>query len=184
MSNGVLTRTSLNDFDRFRFDWRVGSWHNLSLNGRAAFLRNSNPQTDVDWENHNHDYTVALNYSPKWFYLSLDYSHYSIWSDMFIVLPATFQKARSIFDERSEGLGMMAGVNIWKIAKVELGYRGVKTGGSLPLRYDQPFAGITIPVPGHMAFKTYWWYYNYNDRRVLVDSFRRNLVTFSLAFNY
>jgi hypothetical protein len=183
-SKGVLTRTSLNDYDRFKFDWRVGSWHNLSFNGKAAFLRNTNNQADVDWKNHNHDYSVAINYSPKWFYLSLDYSHYSIWSDMFIVLPSTFQKTRSLFDERSQGIGAAAGVNIWKLAKVEIGYRGLENNGTLPVRYYQPFAGVTIPIPGHMAFKSYWWYYGYTEKVNKIDTFQRNLVTFSLAFNY
>jgi hypothetical protein len=185
LGNGVLTRTSLNDYDRFRIDWRLGSWHNLSVNGKLAFLRNSNAQSDLDWKNHNRDYSVAINYAPSQrFYLSLDYSRYSIWSDLFTVLPATFQQARSLFDERSQGLGMMAGVDLYKGTKVEFGYRGVLNVGSLPLQYHQPFAGISIPLPGHLAYKTTWWWHGYNEKANSLEDFRRHMVTFSLAFSY
>ena len=184
-TSGALTRTSLLNYDRFKFDWRVGSWKHISANGRVAFLRNRNPQTDVDWHDHNKDYSVGLNYSPSdRYYLSLDYARSTILSDMLIILPFNFQNTRSLFDERTQGLGAMAGIGIYRGSKIEFGYRGILNVGSFPLNYHQPFASLTIPLPGHLAYKTSWAWYGYNEKNSDVQDFRRHLVLFSLAYNY
>lgn len=184
-TNGALTRTSLLNYDRFKFDWRVGSWKHISANGRVAFLRNSNPQPDVDWHDHNKDYSVGLNYSPSdRYYVSLDYARSTILSDLLIILPFNFQNARSLFDERTQGLGATVGIGLYRGSKIEFGYRGILNVGSFPLNYHQPFAGITIPLPGHLAYKTYWSWYGYNEKNSDLQDFRRHLVVFSLAYNY
>ena len=184
-TNGAITRTSLFNFDRFKLDWRIGSWKHLSVNGRVALLHNRDPLSDVDWHDHNKDYSVAINYSPvDRFYVSLDYARDTILSDILIILPASFTTARSFFDERSQGIGAMAGVEIYRGAKLELGYRGILNVGSLPLQYQQPFAGVTIPIAGHFAYKTYWQWYGYNEKNSNLQDFRRHIVVFSLAYNY
>lgn len=184
-TNGALTRTSLVNYDRFKLDWRVGAWRHLSVNGRVALLHNRNPLADVDWNDHSKDYSVGLNYAPsERFYVSLDYARNTILSDILILIPATFQQARSLFDERTQGLGAMAGIGIYRGSRLEFGYRGILNVGSLPLQYHQPFAGLTIPIAGHFAYKTYWQWYGYNEKNSNVQDFRRHIVVFSLAYNY
>jgi hypothetical protein len=184
-TDGVLTTTNLYNYDTFRLQYKLGSWKHFTLNGRFVFLRNHNPQSDVDWRNHNREYSVSLNYEPtERFYASLDYSRDNLFSDMLILLPATLTPSRSIFDERSQGIGGMFGIGIYRGSRVEFGYRGILNIGSYPLNYHQPFASLTIPLGGHFAYKTYWQYYDYNDKVFQFQGFRRNLVTFALAYNY
>ncbi len=195
-TNGTLTRTDLLNFDRLRFDWRVGSWHHFSTSGRIWGLRNSNDQSDIDLQSHNRNYSLELNYDPtERYHLSLDYSRSSILSDISILLPQTLRLDRSLFDEKSHGLGGSMGVGLYRGTRVDFGYRGIFNSGTAPLAYHQPFAELTVPLQHRLAFKTYWQYFGYNEKSpfggTTIDrgprgfqDFHTHLVTFSIAYLY
>ena len=183
LANRALVRTDLLDYDQFKFDWKVRPWKSVSLNGRVAFLRNTNDQSDIDLKAHNRNYTVALEYEPnERFSMSLDYSRTNILSDLAILLPQTLQLDRSLFDERGQAVGGSFAVAVYRGSKVEFGYHGILNIGSFPLNYHQPFAAVTIPLPEHMAFRTYWQYYGYNEIGSNLQDNRTHLVTISLAY--
>jgi hypothetical protein len=185
-TNHALMRTDLLDYDQFKFDWSLRPLKNVSLNGRVAFLRNSNDQSDIDLKSHNRDYTVAINYEPsERFMLSLDYTRTNILSDIAILLPQTLQLDRSLFDERGNGIGGAMSVGIYRGIKVALGYRGILNLGSYPLNYHQPYASLTIPLWNHLAFKHSWQYFGYHEKggSTLQDN-RTHLMTFAIAYQY
>jgi hypothetical protein len=183
MTDGAFMRTDLLDNDEFKLDWRLGGWKKFTLNGRVAFLRNTNGQSDIDFKSHNRNYTVAINYEPSdRFSLNLDYSRTSILSDIAILLPQTLQLDRSLFDERGNGVGGSMAIGIYRGSKVELGYHGILNVGSYPLNYHQPYASATIPLVGRVAFKSYWQYFGYNERGSNLQDHRTHMVTFSLAY--
>ena len=195
-STGNLTRTDLFNFDQFRFDWRIGSWHHLSTTGKIWGLRNSNNQPDIDLQSHNRNYSFELNYDPtERFNFSVDYSRSSIFSDISILLPQTLQLDRSLFDERTHGVGGSMGVGIYRGSRIDFGYRGIFNGGTAPLNFHQPFAELTVPLQHRLAFKTYWQYFGYNEKApftgTMIDrdprgfqDFHTHLVTFSVAYLY
>jgi hypothetical protein len=195
-SDGTLTRTDLFNFDQYRFDWRIGSWHHFSTTGKIWGLRNSNDQTDIDLRSHNRNYSVEMNYDPtERFNFSVDYSRSSIFSDIAILLPQTLQLDRSLFDERTNGFGGSVGVGIYRGSRFDLGYRGIFNNGTAPLNFHQPFAEFTVPLPNRLAFKTYWQYFGYNEKAPFTGTminqdprgfqdFHTHLVTFSLAYQY
>lgn len=195
-TTGTLTRTDLLNYDQFRFSWRLGSWHHFSTTGKIWGLRNSNNQEDIDFHSHNRNYSVELNYDPtERLNFSVDYSKSSIFSDISILLPQTLQLDRSLFDERTHGVGGSMGVGIYRGSRVDFGYRGIFNGGTAPLNFHQPFAEITVPMPNRLAFKTYWQYFGYNEKAPFsgtminqnprgFQDFHTHLVTFSIAYLY
>ncbi len=181
----ALMRTDLFRYNQYKFDWRIGSWKGLSANGRVAILQNRNPQSDIDLTSHNRSYTVAVNYEPnERFSLNLDYSKSSIFSDIAILLPQTLQMDRSLFDERGNGVGGSVSIGIYRGTKIDFGYRGILNVGSFPLNYHQPFASVSIPLQYHLAFKTSWQYFGYNEKGSAVQDYRAHLVMFGLAYSY
>jgi hypothetical protein len=184
-TNGVLTRTDLLDFDQVRFQWRLGPWKHISTTGRVFNLRNSNLQNDVDLRSHNRNFAFEVNYEPtERFSLSVDYSRASIYSNIAILLPQTLELDRSLFDERTHGVGGSIGVGLYRGSRVDFGYRGILNLGSYPLNYHQPFASITVPMQNGLAFRTYWQYFGYNEKGFSLQDHRTHLVTFSLAYSY
>jgi len=184
-SDQGLTRSDLYNYDQAKLDWQLGSWKNISANGCVAFLRNRNPQSDIDWKSHNRNYSVAVNYEPsERFSLNLDYSYSNIFSDMAILLPQTLELSRSAFDERDHGIGAGMGIGMGRGARLDFGYRGILNSGSYPLNYHQPYANLSIPLADRFAFKTYWQYFGYNEKGSSLQDHRTHLVTFSLAYAY
>jgi len=180
----ALTRTSLLSYDQLKFDWRFSISNKLSAAGRVAVLRNSNPQSDIDFSSHNRNYTVGINYTPtERFSLNLDYSRTNIYSDIAIIIPQTLSVDRSLFDERGHGIGGSLGVAFYRNARIDFGYRGILNTGSFPLNYHQPFASISIPLHKTLAFKTYWQYFGYNEKGLSLQDHKTHLVTFSLAYS-
>ncbi len=185
-SSHVLMRTDLLDYDQFKFDWKVRPLKTLSLNGRVAFLRNSNDQSDIDLKAHNRNYTVAVNYEPsERLTFSLDYSRTNILSDMAILLPQTLQLDRSLFDERGNGIGASGSFVVYQGIRFDLGYRGILNLGSFPLNYHQPYASVFFPLNKHLGFKHSWQYFDYHEKggSTLQDN-RTHLMTFSLTYQY
>jgi hypothetical protein len=182
----ALTRTDLLDYDQFKFDWSVRPFKTVNLNGRVAFLSNTNGQSDIDFKSHNRNYTVALNYEPsERFILSLDYSRTNILSDIAILLPQTLQLDRSLFDERGNGIGAVMSLGIYHGIKADFGYRGILNLGSYPLNYHQPFASLTLPLGHRLALKPSWQYFGYHEKAgsTLQDN-RTHLVTFAIAYQH
>ncbi len=181
----AITRTDLLDYDQFKFDWRLNLSKKFSASGRLAFLRNTNPQSDIDFHSHNRNYTVALSYNPNQrFSLSLDFSRSNIYSDIAIIIPQALSLDRSIFDERGDAVGSSLGIAIYRGSRIDFGYRAIFNVGNFPLNYHQPFAAISIPLHNHIAFKTYWQYFGYNEKSSSLQDYRSHLVTYSLAFSY
>jgi hypothetical protein len=195
-TSGTLTRTDLLNSDQVRFDWRLGPWKHFSTSGRIYALRNKNPQADIDLRSHNRNYSFELSYDPsERFSFSVDYSKSSVFSDILVLLPQTLELDRSMFDERTHGLGGSVGVGIYRGARVDFGYRGILNSGNNALNYHQPFASFTVPLPNRLAFKTYWQYFDYNEKgfpgRTLINNdargfqdFHAHLLTFSIAYAY
>jgi len=183
--SGGWTRTDLMDYDQIKFDLRVSPWKKVSLNGRVAILRNNNYQADIDWNSHNKNWAVGVTCEPsERFNLSLDYSRSNIFSDLAILIPQTLSQSRSVYDERGHGLGGALGIVIYRGSRFEMGYRGVLNAGSYPLNYHQPFASLSIPLQNHLAVKTYWQYFGYNEKGVSLQDYRTHLLTISLAYSY
>jgi hypothetical protein len=67
---------------------------------------------------------------------------------------------------------------------VDFGYRGISSAGSFPLNYHQPFASISIPLPGRMTWRTGWQYYGYNEKGANLQDHRNHLVTASIVYAY
>jgi len=184
-TNHALMRTNLLDYDQFKFDWKVRPLKNISVNGRVAFLRNTNGQSDIDFKSHNRNYTVAVSYEPsERFSLSLDYSRTNILSDIAMLLPQTLQLDRSLFDERGHGIGMAAAFELYRGIKIDFGYHGILNVGSYPLNYHQPYASLTLPLGNHLAFKHSWQYFGYNEKGLSLQDNRTHLMTFSLAYQH
>jgi hypothetical protein len=184
-TDAALTRTDLLNFDQFRFDWRIGPWRKITTSGRVSVLRNSNNQEDVDLQSHNRNYAFEVSYEPsERIVLSLDYTRSNIYSDIAILLPQTLGLDRSLFDERTHGVGGAVGIGVYRGSRIDLGYRGIINSGSYPLNYHQPFASLTVPLENHLAFKTYWQYFGYNEKGLSLQDHRTHLVTFSLAYSY
>ncbi len=128
---------------------------------------------------------VAVNYAPSDRYsLSLDYTRSSIFSDLAILLPQTLAEDRSVYDERSHGIGAGVGIGVYRGSRLDLGYRGILSSGSYPLNYHQPYASLYIPLRNHLAVRTNWQYYGYNEKSVGLQDWRGHLVTVSLALSY
>jgi len=171
--------------DRFRFSWRFRPSPKLSASGSVSFLRNSNDQPDIDTRDHNRSYSVAVDYQPlERFSLSLDFSRTNLFSDTLILLPQSFERDRSIFDERSHSLGGALGIDLYKGSRFDFGYRGILSSGSYPLNYHQPFANLTIPLHRNLAWKAYWQYFGYNEKGASIQDYRGHLLTFALALSY
>jgi hypothetical protein len=183
-ANNPLVRTTLLDYDRFNVDWRFGPWKGFTLNGRVSVLRNSDPANDIDWTSHDRDYTIALNYQPsERISLDLDYSRSNLFSDIAVVIPQTLASARSIFDERTSGIGARMEVEIFRRNRIEIGYRGMINRGSFPLDYHQPYAALWIPLQRHLAFRPFWQFYGYSEKITPSEDYRTHLVIFSLVYS-
>jgi hypothetical protein len=184
-SKGLLTRTDLLNYDQLKFDWHVNPWKTLGFSGRIALLQNTNPKSDIDFKSHNRNYSVAVNYEPnERFSLNLDYERSNLLSDIAILLPQTLKLDRSYFDERGSSVGGSMGVGIYRGWRTDFGYRAILNAGSFPLSYYQPFAIMSVPLPSHLAFKTYWQYFGYNEKGTSLQDYRGHMVTFSLAYSY
>jgi hypothetical protein len=128
---------------------------------------------------------VALNYDwGERINLSLDYGRTRISSDMGILIPQTLTPDTSFYREHTDGLGGSFGIDVYKGARVDFGYRGILSTGLFPLNYHQPFATVEIPVQKHFALKTYWQYYGYNEKGASLQDYRAHLVTFAIVYRY
>ncbi len=180
-----VVRTDLFDYYRVNFDWNLGPWKGFSFKGNVALLDNENAHEDIDLTQHNRNYSFAVNYAPSDRYsLSLDYTRSSIFSDLAILLPQTLAEDRSVYDERSHGIGAGVGIGVYRGSRLDLGYRGILSSGSYPLNYHQPYASLHIPLRNHLAVRTNWQYYGYNEKSVGLQDWRGHLVTVSLALSY
>ncbi len=183
LTNHALMRTDLLDFDQFHFQAKSHLWNKFSIDASIALLLNPQNYIPVDYTSHNRNYAVALTYEPSdRFSLSLDYARTNILSDIAILLPQTLQLDRSIFDERGHSIGGSLSLGLYRGSKIDFGYRGLLNVGSFPLNYHQPFADVSIPLPNHMAIKTSWLYFGYNEKGSSAQDFRTHLVTFALAY--
>jgi len=182
---GGLSRTDLFDYDEFKVDWRAGTWRNMSINGRVSFLKNRNGLADIDLTARDRNYAFAFNYDTERFNVNLDYSRTTLYSNMTIILPATFELDRSVFNERVHGIGAQVGFGLTKQgARFDFGYRGIANEGTFPLTYHQPFASLTIPLQSHLALKSYWQYFGYNEKRAVgLQDYRTHILTLGLAFS-
>ena len=181
----ALVRTDLFDYYQLKFDWSVGPWMGFGLSGNVALLGNRNPQADIDLTQHNRNYSFAVNYArSERVNVSLDYTRSSIFSDIAILLPQTLSGDRSVYDERGHGIGAGLGIEIYRGARFDFGYRGILSLGSYPLNYHQPYALLHIPLRNHLAMRTHWQYYGYNEKSVGLQDWRGHLVTLSLALSY
>ncbi len=183
--DSAVVRTDLFDYYRFKFDWSVGPWRGFSFNGNVALLGNRNPQSDIDLTQHNRNYSFAVNYAhSERVNLSLDYTRSNILSDIAILLPQTLTRDRSVYDERGHGIGAGLGLGIYRGTRLDFGYRGILSSGSYPLNYHQPYALLHIPLRNHLAVRTHWQYYGYNEKGIGLQDWRGHLVTLSLALSY
>lgn len=184
-ADGALTRTDLLDYDQLRFNWRLNPGKKLSATGAISFVRNSNTQTDVDFSSHHRNYSFALTYEPsERCNLTLDYTRSNIYSNLAILLPQSLETDRSLFDERSHGIGGSLGMEIYRRARVDFGYRGILNFGNFPLNFHQPFADVTIPLSNRVSWKSHWQYFGYNEKGASLQDYRGHLITFSLAYSY
>jgi len=178
-----LTRTESMTFDRVNVDWRIGSWHGLSFNGRVWFRNDRDHATDIDLEGRNRNYSGELSFQPtERFGLSVDFTKSNLFSDMLLVIPQNFQTARSVFDERVTAFGGRMDLGIYKGNRLELGYRGVINRGDYPLEFHQPYASVWIPLAGGLAFKPTWQYYGYSQTLFGFENYQTHLFTFALVF--
>jgi len=184
-SSGRLLRTDLLDYNEVKFDWRIEPIKTLSLSGTVSALGNGATSDDaIGLRTHNRNYTFAVNYEPgERFNFSLDYQRSNILSDISILLPQTLDLDRSFFDERGSSVGGSMGIGIYKGWRTDLGYRVILNAGSFPLNFYQPFASMTIPLRNHIAFKTSWQYYGYNEKGTSLQDYRTHMVTISLAYS-
>jgi predicted porin len=183
-TNQALMRTSLLDYDQFKFDGRIELSKKLRVNGRAAFLNNRDPQSDIDFKSHNRNYSVGLGYEPcDRFTLGLEYTRSNIYSDIAILIPQSLQLDRSIFDERGHYIGGTRGVVLYRGVRLDMGYHGDLTTRSYPINYHRPSASLTIPLQKRLAFKTYWQYFGYNEKGLSLQDHRTHMVTYSLAYS-
>ncbi len=184
-SNGVLTRTDLLDYQQVKFNWRVDPIKNLSVSGTVGILVNENNAPDIDLNSHNRNYSFALNYAfNERFNLNVDYTRSNILSDMAIILPQTLTTDRSVYDERVSAAGGSFGVDFYKGLRADGGVRTILNAGDFPLNYYQPFASLTVPLPGRLAFKTLWQDFGYNEKNSDIQDHRTHLFSFSLAYSY
>jgi hypothetical protein len=109
----ALTRTDHLDYGQLSLDYRVGPWKNLSLNGRVALLTNENRASDIDFSSEYRNYSLALNYDfQERINLSLDYSRFTMASDIGIIIPESYRSDFSFFREHTDGVGAGMGVGI------------------------------------------------------------------------
>jgi hypothetical protein len=182
-SDQVLTRSDPFHYDELRFDWRLRRGEKLSTSGRVSLLRNRNGQNEIDLDAHNRSYAFTVGYEPSQrFSLNLDYSRTNVYSSLAILLPQTLDPDRSLFLERSHGVGGSLAFELLRGIRTELGYRGVLNGGDRPLDYHQPFASVAIPIGKRLVWKAYWQYLGYNERWTGLEDHRAHLVTFALAY--
>jgi len=157
----------------------------LSANGTVSLLKHENPLYDIDLRGHNRNYSFAVNYEPsERLRVNLDYSRSNIFSDMAILLPQTFTTDRSVYDERLHGVGGSIGIGVYRGARFDFGYRGIFSAGDFPLNYHQPYVSLQVPLHRHLAVRTHWQYYGYNEKAMSLQDYRSHLVTLSLALNY
>ena len=184
-SDQALMRTDLFDYDQFRFHWRARITNSLSTDGKIAFLRNRNEASEVDLDSHNRNYAFALNYErADRFSLSLDYSRLNLYSNLAILLPHTLDSARSLFDERTHGVGASAGLVFYRGSRLDFGYRAIFSTGSFPLNYHMPSAGLSVPLGERLVWRTGWQYYGYNEKGQSLQDYHGHLLTFSVAHRF
>jgi hypothetical protein len=181
----ALTRTDLLDYGQFNFEYRVGPWKNLSLNGRLTLLANENRASDINLSSRYRNYSVALNY--EWnqrLSLALDYGRFTYSSDIGIIIPQFFTPASTLYQEHTDAVGAALGFNLYHGSRLDFGYRGILSTGNLPLNYHQPWATFLLPFPAHFALKTYWQYYGYNEKTSSLQDYRGHLVTVGIVYRY
>jgi hypothetical protein len=182
-TNRVLTRTDLLNFDRVNVDWRIGSWKGLGFNGRMWVQRNSNLVPDIGLKTHDQNYSAGVSYDPsERLSLSVDFTHADLFSDLLIVIPQNLQSARSIFSEKTSGIGGRMALGLYKKNKLEVGYRGVINRGEYPLEFHQPYASLWIPLGGNLALKPGWQYFGYSQDLFGFENYQTHLFTFSLVY--
>lgn len=178
-----LTRTDLHDYGQTDLDLRLGPWNNLSLQGRISILSNRNPAPDTKLDSQYRSYALGLDYAwGERLHLNLDYGRTRISSDTGIRIPQTLAPDFSFYREQTDGIGGSFGVDLYRGARVDLGYRGILSTGMLPLNYHQPFAEILIPARKRFAWKASWQYYGYNEKGAGFQDFRGHLVTVSILY--
>ncbi len=183
-SSGRLLRTDLVDYNEVKFDWRVDPVKTLSLSGSVSALGNRPLVDQIGLKAHNRNYSFAVNYEPsERFNFSLDYQRSSILSDISILLPQTLDFDRSFFDERGSSVGGSIGIGIYRGWRTDFGYRVILNAGSFPLNFYQPFASMSIPLQNHLAVKTSWQYFGYNEKGTNLQDYRTHMVTIGLAYS-
>lgn len=88
------------------------------------------------------------------------------------------------YREDSHVLHAGADLTLYKDIRVGFGYRRVDSDGSYPIKFQRPYARLSVPLHRVVSLNLDYQHYGYNEDHRSVQDYRANLLTTSLRFSF
>ena len=184
-------RTSLHDYKKFRGRAEYTFLPGWKLSGDFYVLRNENPDPSVKLDFLSHAESAALSWTPQHaqnFDVLLDYTRSHINSDIYFIVPQTFQRAYSVyFEDANEATALVQlapkafGASALR-PRLSFGGSLFTSAGSRPTKFYEPTVRLSIPLHKGIEWNTEWRWYGLAETFFQYEGFRSNQFTFSLRY--
>lgn len=176
-------RTSLYRYQRGRLQSSYQATSQLTFFAAFSAVSNQNPAPNIDFDYLGVQTSASLLWNPagdKRIGFQGTYTRASIRSDIFYLIPQTFQQDRSHYTDRTHSIQGMFDVLLPKLgrqARLSAGGTFFVSSGSRPTDYFQPIGKLVAPVSHGVAWVSEWTYYGYGESFYSYEGFRTHLVT-------
>ena len=182
-SGGEYFRTSLYDYRKARMMGRYQLLSTLNLSGDYTILSNRNPTLDASYKFLTHQESVSVTWNPAHKKIDFQgtYEHCGYHSEISYLTPALLSSAESVYNENCHDISALARTTYRKF-EVSAGGAVALTSGSMPTRYFQPVAKVSLQVTKSTHLFAEWRYYGLGEVFYMYDSFRAQLFTTGLRY--
>jgi hypothetical protein len=135
----------------------------------------------------NQNRSRSGGFSASWFptervALDLDYTRGHITAKINTVVAEVTSPI--FYREDSHVLHAGADLNLYKDIRVGFGYRLVDSDGSYPIKFQRPYARLSVPLHRVVSLNLDYQHYGYNEPGRSVQDYRANLLTTSLRLSF
>ena len=135
----------------------------------------------------NQNRSRSGGFSVSWFSteraaLDLDYTRGHITAKINTVVAGVTNPL--FYREDSHVLHAGVDLNLYKDIRVGFGYRLVDSAGSYPIKFQRPYARLSVPLHRVVSLNLDYQHYGYNEDRHSVQDYRANLLTTSLRLSF
>lgn len=180
------------DFQRGRLRLQLSPTDRWRFTAFGSLFDQTRPQRAlaVDRVLTNQNRTRSGGFSVSWFptervALDMDYTRgYTTAKINTIEIPEAAPGPLLLYREDSHVLHAGADLNLYKDIRVGFGYRLVDVDGSFPIKFQRPYARLSVPLHRAVSLKLDYQHYGYNEPGRSVQDYRANLLTTSLRLSF